>query len=132
MILIIQLKNVFAKGCEIMQVSDIINIQNGILYYIDKDEEKSIVLQESADVWYDRFHKKSIFDVLFNNKKKNKYAGTKSFCIDGIAYLYLFGEGREYRFEMLINASNISDKRKEWDELNSKLNSQGYWLLDWS
>ena len=40
-----------------MQVSDIINIQNGILYYIDKDEEKSIVLQESADVWYDRFQR---------------------------------------------------------------------------
>lgn len=115
-----------------MQVSDIINIQNGILYYLDKDIEKSIVLQESADVWYDTFHKKSILDVLFNSKKKNKYVGTKSFCVDGIAYLNLYSKCCEYRFEMLISDSDISVKRKEWDELNAKLNSQGYWLLDWS
>lgn len=114
-----------------MLISDIVNVENGIVFFVNEGIEKTILLQESADEWYDSFHKSTILDVLLKRKRQNKYAGTKSFCIDGCAYIKLYGKGCEYCFEMSVNEANLSECMKEWDALNIKLNNQGYWLLDW-
>lgn len=111
--------------------SQITKIENEQVYYCEEGTEQAISLVDSADIWYDTNHKDSFADKLFGKRKKNQYAGIKSFVTKGTAYINLYGKNCEYCFTMHVNENNLIDKRKEWDELNTKLNNQGYSLLDW-
>lgn len=94
--------------------------------------KKGIDLKKSSEIWYDSSHKDTFLDKLLGKRKKNIYVGIKEFCIDGIAYIKLYDENCEYCFEMDVSEKNLDDRRKEWDEINCKINRQGYWLLDLS
>ena len=115
-----------------MNISQITKVDGGYLFFFEDDIEKKINLKESSEIWYSLSHKDTFLDKLLGKRKKNIYAGIKNFCIDGIAYIKLYDNNHEYCFEMIVSEDNLADRRKEWDEINCKLNRQGYWLLDWS
>lgn len=115
-----------------MNISQITKIEDGQVFYLEHNIEKTINLKKSSEIWYDFFHKDTFLDKILKKRKKNIYAGIKNFCIDGISYIKLFDTDCEYLFEIEVNENNLIERRKEWDEINCKINGQGFWLFDWS
>lgn len=114
-----------------MDISQIIKIDSGKLFYSENGTEKYVDLKKSSYIWYDRSHKDTIIDKISGRRKKNIYAGVKCFCTDGTAYIKLYDDNCEYCFEMNVCADNLAEMSKQWgrDKLPYK---QGYWLFDWS
>ena len=48
-----------------------------------------------------------------------------------MASITLFDDGKKYVFEMNINETNQDKQTEIWNDINCKLNRQGFWLLDW-
>ena len=114
-----------------MNFSQIIRIEDGKLYFSDEMNEKSIDLRKSANILYESVYKESVIDKLLRKRNKNIYAGIKNYNIDGMASITLFEDDKKYVFEMDINETNQDKQTEIWNDINCKLNRQGFWLLDW-
>lgn len=113
-----------------MELTDILRIDKEQLYYVEKGVEKAIDLRESANRWWDLYHKISLFDKLFSRKKKNIYVGEKYFCIHGRSYIKFFDIDTEYCFQMNVSIDDLKEKRQIWEDINLMLHKQGFWLYD--
>ena len=114
-------------------LSKIKKIEAGFLFYEVDGKQRKIDLKQSAQLWWDKHNKPSVFDIIFRKKYKNIYAGDKKFDLEN-PYICLYAGDDEIVFADKLTAdfdtSDLCELRAFWDEINVELNKQGYWLFD--
>ena len=108
-------------------------VQAGTLLYEDGGEIKKINLKKSAELWWDKRHKTTFMAVLLRKRARNVYVGDKRFNY-AEPYIRTYVEEGEIfftkKFPPEVDASEASEFRTWWNDVNRCLNQQGYWLFD--
>ncbi|MBO5352960.1 MAG: hypothetical protein J6A77_06640 [Lachnospiraceae bacterium] len=108
-------------------------IRDGKVLYEYDSKNEVIDIKKSAGIWWDKHHKSSIMDVLLMKRTKNKYAGDKYFSFVE-SYIRLYSGKDEIIFKKKfpdeIDTSDACEFRMWWEDINTSLNQQGYWLFD--
>ncbi len=108
-------------------------IHSGMLIYEEDEKTEKIDLKKSAELWWDKHHKATLMDILLRKRAQNIYVGDKCFNFSE-PYIRLYVEKDEIiftkRFPDEVDTSDASEFRTWWDDINRRLNQQGYWLFD--
>lgn len=114
-------------------LSAIKKIEDGVLFFEADGMQNKIELKQSAEVWWDKHHKFSLLDVMLKKKQKNIYVGDKCFNLNK-TYIRLYSNNNEIVFEKAIpedfDTSDVCELMAYWEDVNGKLNRQGFWLFD--
>lgn len=123
------------KDTVILSINSIISISNTLLKYKDNENIEQIIdLKKSADIWWEMYHKNNLLSKIMRKKQKNKYAGNKVFTIGKTSYIELYTKNKQIRFTLEVpytkDQSVLMLFREKWDEINTALHKEGYWLFD--
>ena len=117
----------------VLRFDQITKIERGGLFFDDGGTEKRIDLQTSADRWWEIHHKPRFGDAVLRRKKKNRYAGVKEFGgVSDVRYFKLFDETEEYCFQICLAEHNPAEILPILQDINARINKEGYWLYDWA
>ena len=108
-------------------------VRDGMFLYEYNGKNEMIDIKKSAELWWDKHHKRTIKNVLLKKRVKSKYAGDKCFnFIEPYIRLYA-GEDEivfKKRFPDELDTSDACEFRMWWADINIRLNQLGYWLFD--